>query len=244
MDDDKPLSKPEGLESTQPAIDPAINTPINTAETNPKNTTEKIKTLATYAPLLSATAATLAAIAAFGSCRSAYYSYQITSGKQRVNEDHDLIARILNFSVVPLLLTKNGTNGEIYADVAFINLGNQREIVRSISFLYAEAGVTNGQYIRSDLVESFQIDRGERKFVRAVDSFAPVNTGRPLRLDIGVVAMDRNGVDVEILLPVGQIDLQSDGKGGQWTGNWRESQPTKVISNAPLPNQRKPTRRP
>jgi hypothetical protein len=150
------------------------------------------------------------------------------------NPNHDVVARVLKLGVVLRDYSPEDTNGFAYVDLALINNGNQTEIIRRVTFYYAENEMADDGPFSPRVLNS-QLVKGDKQVLHLLlDRSAFKN--KNFWLKVGVTAIGPNAEDLESKWLVAKLSLASDGNGGTYS-----EYPTnaiRVISNERLPHQR------
>ncbi len=167
-------------------------------------------------------------------------SLRFSMGYVRSFEDHDVIAKVLE--VAPHLRAPEigRTNAELCVDLALINKGNQKEIIREVLMCYAQdTNISSGVYspVFSTEQMNFQLDKGERRVMHMVDRFHSLNTGKGMWLGVIVRAIDPKGDDIQVAWPVCPFNLAPDGNGASVSYSKDQMPQIRVISNERLPHQ-------
>ena len=165
-------------------------------------------------------------------------SCRFAMGYARPNEDHDVVAKVLG---VRTLLKGFGatTNAELRVDIAVINRGNQKEIIRDGQLCYSDT--QNMQSATRTVPTQFQdvlLDKGEKRVLHLVTPFNEVNTGKRLWLGVEIRAVAPNADDILVTWPVCQIELAADGNGAWVSYNKDQTPIIHIISNQRQSNQR------
>lgn len=181
-----------------------------------------------------------AALIAWVSLFVAGLTYLHETGHIRSAEDHDVVARVIQ--VVPILEGYTDEAPHLRVDVAFINRGNQTEIIRDVFLCYSPTNDFWTSGASSSVVvdgpdSNFMLASGEKRVVRLKDKFNPMNTGEQMWLGVGVRAIAPNAEDIVSRWEVCQINLSSDGKGAWGSRNPEFAPVVKIISNTRLPHQ-------
>lgn len=170
-----------------------------------------------------------------------FSSMRYSMGFTRQYEDHDVIAKVLGVSTLTKGFSTIVTNGELSVNIALINKGNQKEIIRDAFLCYSESEdfQTRGRtWQRSGQPLNIQLDKGEKRVLHLLTPYNDGNTGKRLWLGIVVRAIAPNADDIEVLWPVCQIELPADGNGG-WVSYNKEKTPLmQIISNKRLEHQK------
>lgn len=168
------------------------------------------------------------------------FTLSFNLGLIRPHEDHDVVARVLGVSALTKGFSSIQTNGEISLKLALINRGNQTEIIRETFLCYSE---TKELDQRSRTWRNFepqqivQLSKGEKRLLHITAPFSSMNTDKRLWLGIGVKAVAPNADDIEVVWPVCEINLPSDGNGAWLSYNKDQTPLVQVISNKRLPHQ-------
>ena len=122
------------------------------------------------------------------------------------HEEHDVIATVLEMKTI-MSDSETTNNGELYFDVAFINRGNQTEIIRNITLYFSE----NENYAQGCTYEIHKLDlllsKGEKHVEHVIADRRSVFAGKQLWVNIGVTAIAPDADDIESIWPLGQITL-------------------------------------
>jgi hypothetical protein len=169
-----------------------------------------------------------------------FWSLRYSMGYARPHEDHDLVARVLGVSALTKGFSSINTNGELTVDVAVINRGNQKEIVREAFLCYSDTNnfaVRGRTWFRTETL-NVQLDKWEKRVFHLSNSFNPENTGKRMWLGVAVRAVAPNADDLEVSWPVCEINLAPDGNGSWVSYNKDKTPQIEIISNVRMPHQR------
>jgi hypothetical protein len=194
----------------------------------------RLKSVITYVPLL-AIIISLCALAV------SMASLSLSMGYIRPIEDHDVVARVLGVSALTKGYSSLVTNGELFVDVALINKGNQKEIIREAFLCYSDNRDFQDRgrsWQRNNTQLNVQLEKGEKRVQHISTPFNSVNTGKRMWLGVAVRAIAPNADDVEIIWPVCEIELATNGNGASTTYNKDQTPLIQVISNKRLPHQK------
>jgi hypothetical protein len=167
-------------------------------------------------------------------------SLRFSMGYTRLHEDHDVVARVLGVTALPKGISSIETNGELFADVALINKGNQKEIIREAFLCYADTNdfhMRGRTWQRSNPGLNVQLDKDEKRVLHLLTPFSSINTGKRMWLGVAVRAIAPNADDLEIVWPVCEINLAPDGNGAWLSYNKDQTPQIQIISNKRLPHQ-------
>jgi hypothetical protein len=159
------------------------------------------------------------------------------------HENHDVVARTLKVNFEPGPFASQGTNGELYADIAVINRGNQTEIIRDVFFCgsdQAQFSDSYKEYTPGGI--NFQLKPGD-KHVFHLSAFGRNSSlyGKKFQLGLGVMAIAPDANDIVCTWKVSEITLAANGQGGGMSGNPSEWPIIQIISNKRLPHQKDAT---
>lgn len=165
---------------------------------------------------------------------------QFSLGYRRGYQDHDVVAKVLGMSAIPKGTSSIVTNGEVFVDLALINNGNQREIIREAFLCYAPSNDFEHlvSWQRDTAPLNLQLDRGERRALHLLNPFNAANTGRPMWLGVAVRAIAPEGDDIQVVWGVAAIELAPDGDGARYTYDKNKTPRMQIISNERLPHQK------
>lgn len=184
----------------------------------------------------------LALIVSIFALSISWMAHRFARGYIRPHEDHDVVVKVLGVYAPTKGFSSLGTNGEIFVDLAFINRGNQREIIRDAFLCFADSNDFSGTHWTRIVDPSkpglnIQLDKGDRQVVRLLNPFDAGNTGRRMWLGVGVRVIAPNADDVEVRWPVCEINLAPDGNGSWWSYDKASTPSVRIISNERLPHQ-------